>query len=118
MFGLREVLESTLEEILARENLVHLSENELESIVADMIPSLLDDAANLALVRIKKNAPSELKKHQRDRKGFEKRLNESWKRPLDLLDLVICMSVEVGTAFTRKFLNESGVQVTLRLRHS
>ena len=39
---------------------------------------------------------SELKGHQRDRKGFEKRLKETWNCPLDLLDLLIAMTVEGG----------------------
>ena len=107
MFGLQEVLESTIEEMLASANLDQYPNNELESSVTDMIPGLSDDIASLILVRIKKDASSGLKRHRRDRKGFEKRLNERWKYPLDLLDLVIALSTEAGTEFNRKFHNEA-----------
>ena len=107
MFGLQEVLESTIEEMLASANLDQYPNNELESSVTDMIPGLSDDIASLILVRIKKDASSGLKRHRRDRKGFEKRLNERWKYPLDLLDLVIALTMEAGTEFNRKFRNEA-----------
>ena len=99
MFGLQELLESTIEETLASGDLDQYPTNELESSV--------DDIANLILARIKKDASSGLKRHRRDRKGFEKRLNERWKSPLDLLDLVIALSTEAGTEFNQKFRNEA-----------
>ena len=107
MFGLQELLESTIEEMLASGDLDQYQNNELESSVADMMPGLIDDTANLILVRIRKDASSGLKRHRRDRKGFEKKLDERWKDPLDLLDLVIALSIEAGTEFNRKFRNEA-----------
>ena len=107
MFGLQELLESTIEEMLATGHLDQHPDNDLESSVTDMIPGLSSDIASLILVRIKKDAASGLKRHRRDRKGFEKRLNERWKCPLDLLDLVIALTVEAGTEFNRKFRNEA-----------
>ena len=107
MFGLQEILESTIEEMLASGHLDQHPDNELESSVADMIPGLSGDVASLILARIKKDAASGLKGHRRDRKGFEERLNERWKCPLDLLDLVIALTVESGTEFNRKFRNEA-----------
>ena len=107
MFGLQEILESTTEEMLASGVVGQHQNNDLASSVTDMIPGLVDDVASVILVRIKRDAVSELKKHQRDRKGFEKRLNERWKCPLDLLDLVIAMTVEAGTEFNRTFRNEA-----------
>ena len=76
MFGLQEILESTIEEMLATGHFDQHSDNDLESSVTDMIPGLSGDIASLILVRIKKDAASGLKRHRRDRKGFEKRLNE------------------------------------------
>ena len=107
MFGLQELLESTIEGMLASGDLDQYPNNEWESSVADMIPGLVDNTANLILARIRKDASSGLKRHRRDRKGFEKRLNERWKHPLDLLDLVIALSMEAGTEFNRKFRNEA-----------
>ena len=107
MFGLQELLESTIEESLASEDLDQYPINELESSVTDMIPGLVDDMASLVLARIKKDASPGLKRHRRDRNGFEKRLHKRWKYPLDLLDLSIALNVEAGTEFNRKFRNEA-----------
>ena len=99
MFGLQELLESTIEETLAS--------RDLDQSVDDMIPGLVDNIADLFLARIRQDASSGLKRHRRDRKGFEKRLNECWKYPLDLLDLVIALSTEAGAEFNRNFRNEA-----------
>ena len=107
MFGLQELLESTIEETLASRDLDQYPTNELESSVGDMIPGLVDNIADLILARIRKDASSGLKRHRRDRKGFEKRLNEHWKCPLDLLDLSIALNLEAGTEFNQKFRNEA-----------
>ena len=107
MFGLQESLEATIEKMLASGDITQHSDNGLESSAADMIPGLVDDIASLILVRIKKDASSGLKRHRRDRKGFEKRLNKRWKYPLDLLDLFIALNMEAGTEFIRKFRNEA-----------
>ena len=107
MFGLQELLESTIEETLASRDLDEYPTKELESSFEDMIPGLVDNTAILILARIRKDASSGLKRHRKDRKGFEKRLNKLWKYPLDLLDLVIALSTEAGTEFNRKFRNEA-----------
>ena len=107
MFGLQERLESTIEEMVESGDLNQIPNNELESIFTDMIPGLVDDTANLTLVSIKRDAPSGLKRHQKDRRGFDKRLKQRWKHPLDLLDLIIALTVEVGTEFNRKFRNDA-----------
>ena len=46
MFGLQELLESTIEESLASGDLDQYPNNELESSVTDMIPGLVDDMAS------------------------------------------------------------------------
>ena len=107
MFGLQELLESTVAEALARGDLDQYPTKELELSINEMIPGLVDNTASLILARIKKDASSGLKRHRRDRKGFEKRLNKRWKYPLDLLDLSIALNLEAGTEFNRKFRNEA-----------
>ena len=103
MFGLQEILESTMEGMLADGSLDQLPNDELESSVTGMIPGLTDEIAHLILVRIKEDAASGLRRHRRIRKGFEKRLYERWKPSLDLLDLAIVLNLEAGTAFDKKF---------------
>ena len=107
MFGLQELLESTIEEMLANGNVGKYPTNELKSSVEDMIPGLVDETASLIMARIRTDAPSGLKDRQRDRRGFEKRLNDRWKYPLELLDLAIALSTEAGTEFNRKYRNEA-----------
>ena len=107
MFGLHELLESTLANELARENLEHLSLDELSAMDTEMMPSIVDHTADLLLESIKKDAPSKLKGHQRDRKGFEKTLGKLWKSPLDLLDLFICLASDASNEFHLKFQEEA-----------
>ena len=56
MFGLQEILESTIEEMLATGHLDQHPDNDLESSVTDMIPGLSSDIASLILVRGKPRA--------------------------------------------------------------
>ena len=107
MFGLQELLESTIEKMAASGDITQHSDNGFESIPTDIIPGLVDDIASIILARIKKDMSSGLKGHRRDRKGFETRLNKRWKCPLDLLDLFIALNVEAGTEFNQKFRNEA-----------
>ena len=107
MFGLQELLESTIEESLASVDLERDPNKDLESLIADIVPGLMDDIASLILASVKKDASSGLKELRRDREGFEKRLSRRWKYPLDLLDLSVALNIEAGTEFNRKFRNEA-----------
>lgn len=107
MFGLHELLESTIQKTLESRQIEQHMYDELESRITEMIPGLSDEIASDILVRVKENADLRLREHQRDRKGFEKRLKERWKCPLDLLDLLIAVTVESGTEFNQKFRNDS-----------
>ena len=107
MFGLQELLESTIEESLASVDLERDPNKDLESLIDDIVPGLVDDMASLILASVKKDASSGLKELRRDREGFEKRLSRRWKYPLDLLDLSVALNIEAGTEFNRKFRNEA-----------
>ena len=107
MFGLHELLESTIQQMLERVQLEQRSFDELESSFTEMIPGLTDEIASVILMRVKENADLRLREHQRDRKRFEKRLMKRWKCPLDRLDLLIAVTVESGTEFNQKFRDDS-----------
>ena len=107
MYGLQELLESTIEEFVVNWHFDQHLGNDLESRISAVMPDLVDDIASLLLTRLKKDAQSGLKKLRSDRMGFEKRLRQRWKYPLDLLDLSIALSVEAGTEFNRKFHNDA-----------
>ena len=107
MFGLQELLESTIQESLASGTIDQYPNGALESRLTDMVPGLVDDVASVILVKIRKAASSKLKRRRRDRKGFEKRLDRRWKYPLDLLDLSIALNTEAGMEFNRTVRDEA-----------
>lgn len=107
MFGLRELLESTTEELLANGELDQVPNDDLDDLLSETILGFVDDLASLILVKIKEEAPSGLKEVRRDREEFEKRLVQRWKDPLDLLDLSIELNIEAGAEFNRKYRSEA-----------
>lgn len=74
-----------------------------ESPIVDQIVGLLDletqRAAQLLLVEAKKSSEKVLRTNRRNMGGFEKRLNQSWGRPFQLLEVFIQLSFESGANF-------------------
>ncbi len=73
----------------------------------DVTQDFIDTAAEALLTEIKRIAPTMLKEQWREQQGFEKRLRERWKRPLDLLDLFISIATEAGSDFNSEFRNDA-----------
>ena len=73
--------------------------DEVEAIVADMIPSLSDSTAESMLATIKRDAPSMLKEQRVSLQQFEDGLRTRWEKPLDLLELFISIATEAGADF-------------------
>jgi len=72
-----------------------------------IISEALDDGASEAaahlLQELKTTAPEMLKKRRRkDMRSFEKRLNELWRKPFDLLEMFLVMSYEAGETFNEE----------------
>ena len=107
MYGLQELLESTIEEFVVNGHLDQYPGNDLESRICDVIPELADEIAGLLLARIKNDAPSGLKKLSSDRKGFENRLAKRWKYPLERLDLSIAVNLDAGNEFNQRFRDDA-----------
>ena len=106
MYKFQEILEATLLEILEDGNLEELSEAQ-ETKIASMIPGLTDAVAEPMLETIKRNAASGLKVERQQQRQFEKRHRQRWRKPLDLLHLLISIAREAGTDFNSEFRNDA-----------
>lgn len=65
---------------------------------------VLPKISEIAMESLKKSTEENLKEHREDRKGFEERLYEWWKEPLDLLECLILISIESGQLHQSKLI--------------
>ena len=70
------------------------------------IPQLINETAELILSGLKKNMPEMLKNYRKDKKGFEKRLQNDWKHPFDLFEAFLVLAYEAGDEFNTEFRKE------------
>ena len=106
MYKLHELLESTLEELAEDVAFAEqLAAMEVEP--KSVIPSLTAEVAVSMLATLKLDAPSMLKKQWLRKRQFEKRLSKHWKKPLDLLEVLIAVATEAGAEFNSEFQDEA-----------
>jgi uncharacterized protein DUF5677 len=74
--------------------------------VEKLAPEIIEVMTSPVLAGVKKNIPSILKAHQKEMKGFEKRLHKEWKKPLDLLEAFMILAFDAGAEFNHKFRKE------------
>src|SRR5215207_7474745 len=67
--------------------------------VEKLAPEIIEVMTSPILAGVKKNIPSILKAHQKELKGFEKRLHKEWKKPLDLLEAFVILAFDAGAEF-------------------
>ena len=103
---LQEMLESTLMEILAEEDLVGRLD-ELKATIAESIPDIAESTAESMLARIKADAAVGLKEKWDYQQQFEERLRKHWGKSLELLDLFISLATEAGDEFNKTFRDEA-----------
>ncbi len=83
---------------------------DLDKLLNVLGKEVLPKISEIVTERLKKNAEEILKEHREDREGFEERLYERWKEPLDLLEYLIMISIESGQVHQSKLIlaaNES-----------
>ena len=107
MYRLQEMLESTLDKTIAG-----LDENiDADQLVTDFageIPELADETAIDMLKAIKRKAfTGGLQENEAARLAFEERLEGIWRRPIDLLDLFVYLSLEAGTDFNSEYRQDA-----------
>ena len=74
--------------------------------VEKIAPEIIEVMTSPILAGVKNDMPSILKAHQKEMKGFEKRLHKEWKKPLDLLETFVILALESGADFNHKFRTE------------
>lgn len=85
----------------------------LERLINDLseaIPEIVEEASNPILKQLKRNAPSMLRGRKKDRKSFEIRLAKVWRKPLNLLEILLAIAFEAGDDFNREFRPEASEQ--------
>lgn len=75
----------------------------MENIISESIPEI----AERTLKNLKSNSSKLLKYNRRYAKKFEKRLYNRWKKPIDLLEMFLHISGEVGSNFNNDYRQES-----------
>ena len=65
--------------------------------LTELVPTFVESSAAILLKQIKKDSKAGLRRQQRTRLGFEKRLTKHWGQPLHLLELTVEIAQEVGT---------------------
>jgi len=67
------------------------------------IPEIIEAMSAPILSGLKKEMPAMLKARRKDMKGFEKRLQNDWKKPFDLFEAFLVLALEAGAEFNREF---------------
>jgi len=95
--------------------------NEFYDRLGDAVPEIVNEITQPILTRLKRDAPSILRAQKKDKKQFGKGLLKSWKKPLDLIEVLILLALEAGDDFNREFRQEASkkqnyvFEVTARL---
>jgi hypothetical protein len=77
--------------------------NQFSEKLKDLIPAIVDKISELILEKLKQDAPLMLKDKQRERKSFGSRLVRVWRKPLDLLEMFLVITLEAGDEFNKEF---------------
>lgn len=107
MYGLQEILDSTLTELLKDgDNDEKLGD--LEARMSNMMPELVEDVSAMVLDHIETRALSgDLEDYWKGKREFVARLRRHWKEPLDLLELFITLATEIGSDFNGEYRRDS-----------
>ena len=106
MFGFQETLNKSLSQLEAKcktdEDRAKLLEN-LETI----IPEFIDETAESVLKTLTENLPQELKETREERQQFEQNVQDFWSKPIDHLEMLVCVTLECGMQFQNKYQDDA-----------
>ena len=106
MFGFQEILDESLSQLEAEcetdEDWAKLLES-LETI----IPESIDEMAESVLKTLIENLPQKLEEARVERQQFEQNLQDFWSEPIDLLEMLVCVSLESGMKFKKKYQDDA-----------
>jgi hypothetical protein len=112
-----ELSEADFEELKAKAD-------KLENAMPEIIEGLTEALATEMLADLKRRWPKELRDQQKDLAGFRARLRERWKKPLDLLHMLLVICREVGADVNQElvrapeFANRPHLVDVLRRSHA
>jgi len=81
-------------------------EQVLEQFTADMtesIPEIVQDISPVILSSLRRRAAKMLQGRRKDRRSFESATAKAWRKPLDLLEMLIVICLEAGDEFNREW---------------
>jgi hypothetical protein len=110
MENTREPMFPSIEEDKLLKELITAAEKkglDLDDITPEKMNAAASEAGELFLQRLKNRMPGIVKEYYEYRISFEKRLNELWKEPFNLLELLLIMSYEIGKEFSREKQQEA-----------
>ena len=82
--------------------------DKLTEFAAELMDDFSDESASVILDAIKKDTRAGLRRNRRERRRFEKRLYNHWKRPLSLLELTVEIAQEISVGIAEEFKKEAG----------
>jgi hypothetical protein len=91
---------------------VKIDEINWDSVIEEVVTA----GATKMLRAIKEDAHSTLAQETAERIGFEERNYAVWKEPLDLLELFLLTTIELGDDFNHKYRPEAAKKQRFRLR--
>ena len=112
MKKLNEDFISDLKQSLLEEH-TDIHPDQMDAFVTDFITESSTEAAESMTTIIKEESLSELEKSREKRLAFEARLWNRWKKPLELLEMLVRIASEVGDEFNRDFREEAKASTDL-----
>lgn len=90
----------SLEELPPEKSAALLQSGQLEKALAKTLKETLPGEAKALLATLNDRAPAMLRERRAELKGFERRLQRTWKQPLDRLEELLVIAAETGQLFS------------------
>ncbi len=81
--------------------------NKIPEVVQEVISKTIPESADVLLKELKSKSSQMLKERRRYGQGFEKRLFQRWKKPIDLLETFLVIALEAGAEFNKEYRDEA-----------
>lgn len=104
-----QVSEKNIDEVFAID-INEFGESEIQKLIdrmPDLVTKLVEHFSQIYLREIKKHSRSSLKEHKKDQGSFENILRLKWGKAIDLFELLILLSQEIGGEYNN-YIRESG----------
>jgi len=81
--------------------------NELSKTLGQIVPEIIPECAEILLKELKSRSSKMLKRRRLYYRQIEKRLFKHWKRPIDLLEIFLVVSLEAGDELNKEYRDEA-----------